>query len=700
MQADKDRLKAVVEATRADRERVRQLVDSRRWREAEPDRARMAVFTAKTQRRTLPSGAAEAIVGTDDLQASWFLPAGAAIRRAVGYVEANNAGIWSVGSGFLISRDLFLTNQHVVADALAAAATQVTFDREAGDDGTMRSTTTFALDPDRFAIFSRQEEFDYALIGIGNKLGGPAELDELGCCVLSNRPDRHVIGMSVNIIQHPNGLPKMIGVRNNVLQFRTDRTLLYETDTEHGSSGSPVFNDSWELIALHHFGEPYLERTDENGQPIPVNVNEGVRISAIFDDLASKSAGLPEAQRGLLQAALDLSKRVVARPGGKTLSPPRPSEHGQEGLQISKETTAMSGETPVNEIKVVIPVEVTVRVGQSTGAKVHAAPPEPVKKLTSGAEKLAIDRDYSNRDGYNPHFVKGIEFPLPEAVGKTAKQVAPLRAGEENAAAGELKYQHFSIKLNKSKKMALFTATNIDGKAYLDIDRKTGLVKEAAEGETWYTDPRSSETFYLGQPFYSAWSNLFDRGHLTRRMDPNWGSVEEAQRANADTYHLTNCTPQHFRFNESTEFWQGAEQYVLENGAIAEDTENKICAFQGPIFNDKIDLWSDDVQIPSSFFKVIAWKGRSGVKSVGLVVDQLTLLSEQRHGGIKPGPAAFVNVSQWRVAITDIERRTGLDFGNTIRDADTFQDAGQPVVGEAAKAIPVRSKADLLPKQR
>ncbi|SFI60976.1 DNA/RNA non-specific endonuclease [Bradyrhizobium sp. Gha] len=698
MQADKSRLKAIVDATRSDRERVRQLVDSRRWREAEPDRARMAVFTAKTQRRTLPAGAAEAIQGTDDLQASWFLPAGATVRRSVGYVEANNAGIWSVGSGFLISPDLFLTNQHVIADATAAAATQVTFDREAGEDGTMRPTTTFALNPQTFSIFSRQEDFDYALIALGAKISGPASLEELGYCALSNKPDRHVIGMNVNIIQHPNGLPKMIGVRNNVLQYRTDRTLLYETDTEHGSSGSPVFNDSWELVALHHFGEPFLERTDDEGRPIPVNVNEGVRISAIFEDLASRLAALPENQRAILQAALDLSKRAIAHAGGKTLSPPRPSDPRQESLKISEERNTMSGDGSANEMKLVIPIEVTVRVGQTAGTKLQAAPAEPVKRLTSGAEKLAIDRDYSNRDGYNPHFVKGVEFPLPEPTGKTAKQVAPLRADEANAAEGELKYQHFSIKLNKSKKMALFTATNIDGNRYLDIDRQTGLVKEAAEGETWYTDPRASDSFYLGQPFYSAWSNLFDRGHLTRRMDPNWGSVEEAQRANADTYHLTNCTPQHFRFNESTKFWQGAEQYVLENGAIAEDTENKICVFQGPIFNDKIDLWSDDVQIPSSFFKVIAWKGKSGVKSVGLVVDQLALLSEQRHGGIKPGPATFVNVSQWRVAIADVEKRTGLDFGKTIRDADTFEDAGQPVVGEATKSVPIRSKADLLPK--
>lgn len=697
MDMDKSRFRAVVEQSVGDRAKVRKLVDEKRWREAEPDRIRMAVYTARTQRQNLPGGGAEAIQGPDDLQASWFLPAGANVRRAVAYVESNSGGNWSAGSGFLVSPGLFLTNQHVIADAVAAASTQITFDREAGEDGTMRPTTVYALDPSKLAIFSLEEELDYAMVAIGQRISGSAGPAEFGYCVLSDRPDRHVIGMNVNIIQHPNGLPKMIAVRSNVLQFRTDRTLLYETDTEHGSSGSPVFNDAWELIALHHYGEPFLERKDDQGRPIPTNVNEGVRISAIYQDLQTKLASLSADQKALVQEALDFGKKVPAAAGGKRLSPPRPSNDPQESLSIFQDSAPMA-DTPSREIKFVVPIEVTVKVGGTVSTEVSAAAAAPsAKLLKSGAEKLPIDDDYSNRDGYNPSFVKGVAFPLPVPTGKLAKQVAPLRAEETDAEKGELKYQHFSIKMNKARRMAMFSATNLDGKRYLDIERTTGLVKDGAEGETWYKDRRVSESFFLDQTFYSAWSNLFDRGHLTRRMDPNWGSVEEAQRANADTYHFTNCTPQHFRFNESTKFWQGAEQYVLENGAIAEDTENKICIFQGPIFDDKIDLWSDDVQIPSSFFKVIAWKGKNGVKSVGLVVDQLQLLSEQREHGIKPGPPAFVKVNQWRTAVTDIEKRTGLDFGEAVRDADTIESKKQPVVGEAKVVVPITKMSDLLP---
>lgn len=704
MEIDRSRFRQIVEQSRGERERVRQLVDAGKWRQAEPDRDRAARYAARVRLQETPRGA-EALQGVDDLQSAWFLPGGATVRRAVAFVEAASGGKWTAGTGFLVTPELFITNQHVIADATAAAAAQVTFDREMNADGSMRATSVFKLDPERFAMFSKQEELDYALIALGPRISGDAVPADLGYCVLSDQPDKHMIGMNVNIVQHPNGLPKMIAIRNNILEYRTDRTLLYETDTDHGSSGSAVFNDSWELVALHHFGEPFLERTDENGKPIPTSVNEGVRISAIYRDLATRLLGLDGERRRLLAVALDLSKTALAETGGRRLSPPRPAPDGQESLTRTiaskpQESGSMSISDAGQQITLTIPIEVSIRIGGAAAApQIVADVSAPPKSLTRAAEKLAIDVDYANRDGYNAGFVHGVEFPLPVPTGKLAKQVAPLRPGEPAAEQGELKYEHFSIKMNKSKKVALFTATNIDGDSYREIDRGSGMVKDAAEGETWYGDPRISASFFLDQTFYSGWSNLFDRGHLTRRTDPTWGSDAEAERANADTYHFTNCSPQHFRFNESTVYWQGLERYVLENGAVAAESANRICVFQGPIFDDKVDLWADDVQIASAFFKVVAWKGKTGVKSVGLVADQRQLLNEQRKGGLKPPPLTFVNVSQWRVAIAEIEKRTGLDFGDTIRAADTFELKDQPVVGEGVTTIPVKSNADLLPRQ-
>ena len=277
-------------------------------------------------------------------------------------------------------------------------------------------------------------------------------------------------------------------------------------------------------------------------------------------------------------------------------------------------------------------------------------------------------------------------------------QIAPLRVQEAEFEAGELKYEHFSIKINKAKRIALFTATNIDGETYLSVDRQTGQVNASAEGETWFKDVRISASYFLDQMFYSAWSSYFDRGHLTRRSDPTWGSKESAERANADTFHFTNCSPQHFRFNQTTKYWQGVEQYILEQGVLKTSNPNQhLCVFQGPIFDDKIDLWADDVQIPSSFWKIVVWKGEKALKAVGMVVDQLALLSEERKSLGTPQPSSSVNVSHWRVPIVQIEKRTGLDFGKLVRKADTIARADQPAVGEEALGlIPIQALSDIV----
>jgi endonuclease G len=341
----------------------------------------------------------------------------------------------------------------------------------------------------------------------------------------------------------------------------------------------------------------------------------------------------------------------------------------------------------IARLRINVPLEITVRLADATlEGDAQPSAPGPVttpRTLTHGAEAVQVDQDYSNRAGYAAQFIPGFEIGLPSLSGALAKQLAPLRDSEPDARAGELKYEHFSIKLNRSKRIAIFTATNIDGASYLNVDRATGQIN-SSEGDTWFKDPRVSASFYLDQSFYGAWSAYFDRGHLTRRTDPTWGSQEEVERANADTFHFTNCSPQHFRFNESAVYWQGLERYVLENGALELQEPPRLVVMQGPIFDDAIDMWADDVQIPSSFFKIAAWKSKGKLKAVGLVCDQLKLLSEARHGSLgKPRDLPSIDVNHWRVGIPSIETRTGLDFGQQIRAADTIAQAEQPAVGEA-----------------
>lgn len=707
------RVRDRIESTQNERARVRMLVADGQWKRAEPDAARFRRFAAKRIQIRTGSGAESIQGGSLDYQPASFLSEGAIVRRAVAYVEATFGTTSTTGSGFMISPRLFITNQHVLPNAEAALGATITFDRELDELGRPRPVTTFTLDPAAFALFSDEAELDYAVIAVGSRLYGDGALTDFGYCPLSNAPDKHVVGMNTNIIQHPLGQRKLISIRKNLLVARTDTTLLYETDTQVGSSGSPVFNDDWEVVALHHWGAPFLRRMDDDGKPVPNEVNEGIRISTLVENLNARRGEMPLAAMPLLIDALELGKKAVPSPSSIRLGPPRlgpsriPAPVSEAFHNTTNEAPTMTTPKPGTSLEFIVPLRITVAFDganpaqtATTASSMQVVDPTPTvlshtPALTRPSEAIRIDSDYAKRSGYRADFIPGVQIPMPEPHGDLANQVAPLRATEPNAALGELKYEHFSVKLNRTKRMAIFTATNIDGETYLAVDRDTGEVK-AAESEKWFKDPRVSESFTLVQDFYSAWSNYFDRGHLTRRTDPTWGTSETAERANADTFHFANCSPQHFRFNQTTKFWQGVERFILETGVLAQDVKRALCVFQGPIFDDTIDRWADDVQIPSSFFKVVVWRGQNKLKAVGLVVDQNVLLDESRINLGLPTNIAHVNVKQWRVAIRSIEERTGLDFGDTVRDADTIAQVNQPTVGgEALTGILLRSLEDI-----
>ena len=83
-------------------------------------------------------------------------------------------------------------------------------------------------------------------------------------------------GLFMNIIQHPQGRKKEIVVQENELTDVHTNVIHYYSDTDYGSSGSPVFNNTWDLMALHHARHP------------PENANEGIRIDKIVADLRSE----------------------------------------------------------------------------------------------------------------------------------------------------------------------------------------------------------------------------------------------------------------------------------------------------------------------------------------------------------------------------------------------------------------------------
>ncbi len=644
---------------------------------ADDDEARVRRF----ERRR--SGA-ESVQGlSEDFQAVTFLAEGHRVSDAVAFVTVGQPAP-GAGTGFLMSPRLFITNQHVLPSAEAAANAVVSFNFQSDRDGLPLGMSRFRLDPSACYLASPEDDFDFAVVAVGQRCEGDEELATFGYCPLGAQDDKHALGMPVNIIQHPQQRPKCIAIRNNLLSGRTSDVLLYDTDTDVGSSGSPVFNDDWSVIALHHYGEPF--RAKLGGLDLPSNANEGIRTSAIVRALTAMLDTLQPGARALVEEALALGR--VGRPKVE-----RRLIHHRESTSVAVITPPPSptpGDIAVEHIdqtlQLHIPLEVTIRIGKNQagpGLTVDA----PVKRTLGHAERVDLDADYNNREGYKADFLGPVQAPLPVA---KARLIAPLNEEAAGAAPGELRYEHFSVVMHRLRRLALFTATNIDGAAYVNIDRKTGQPSTSAEGgERWFKDPRIDARYTINQDFYSQWSHYFDRGHLTRRTDPAFGSDEEAVRANADTFHFTNCSPQHFRFNQSTKFWQGVERFVLEHGAIA--NRKRLCVFQGPVLNHRF-ADADDVQVPYEFWKLVMWVGANDtLRASAFKVSQEKLLDEERRG-VSDRDKTDLRVAEFRIPVAALAKLTGLDFAD-LATADTFP----KTVAIGAEAVrPIQAWEDLL----
>jgi V8-like Glu-specific endopeptidase len=86
--------------------------------------------------------------------------------------------------------------------------------------------------------------------------------------------------MPLMIAQHPDGKSLKLAVdTESVIGVNAGQTRVrYATNTEAGSSGSPVFDLDWNLVALHHLGDPAYDH--------PPSYNQGVPINKIRDRLA------------------------------------------------------------------------------------------------------------------------------------------------------------------------------------------------------------------------------------------------------------------------------------------------------------------------------------------------------------------------------------------------------------------------------
>lgn len=230
----------------------------------------------------------------NDLMNINFLNRGATVAASVGRIRVRLVnGNQGYGTGFLVSPRLLLTNHHVLPDAQTAALSRVEFDYEDNADGSPKQAVVFDLNPN--TLYLTDEYFDYSLVAVQPIARSGVKLASFGWLPLIAAEGKIIVGESVSIIQHPNGEPKQVALReNNVVDALPD-FLHYETDTAPGSSGSPVFNDQWEVVALHHSGVPKRDRSgqvlnltgdrwtpDQGEQQVDWIANEGARISRVI----------------------------------------------------------------------------------------------------------------------------------------------------------------------------------------------------------------------------------------------------------------------------------------------------------------------------------------------------------------------------------------------------------------------------------
>jgi V8-like Glu-specific endopeptidase len=217
-----------------------------------------------------------------------FLRTGDRLGRAVVKLLRGDG---AAGTGFLVAPGILLTNNHVLPDRAMAALATVLANFEAAPPGApLGRPASVPLDPD--SLFVTNAELDFTFCGVRG-------LDFLGWIAL----DRNSLGVeaseSVNIIQHPRGRPKEVALRDNRVVKADWVVVQYACSTEPGSSGSPVFNNHWEPIALHHASVKY---DDPGARPVgkPSDdgsshyLNEGIRISAIAIWLETDEANGPE----------------------------------------------------------------------------------------------------------------------------------------------------------------------------------------------------------------------------------------------------------------------------------------------------------------------------------------------------------------------------------------------------------------------
>lgn len=631
----------------------------------------------------------ERIILGNELQDANYLARGARAAKAVARIAICRPNGQQVGwgTGFLIAPGVLITNNHVLPDPGFAARSIAQFQVELDIDGHTQAPMPFGLAPER--LFHTSPNLDFTVVAVNPQaLNGAAALDDFGYLPLVSTLGKVAEGEWLTIIQHPNGERKQVCVRENKLLKIDSDVLWYSTDTLGGSSGSPVHNNDWYVVALHHSGvakekDGRIQTIDgrdfdpelDGEHTIKWIANEGIRVSRIVADLHRRSpdhpllrpvfSATPEGSRVQLPQAILVPRGFDVHAATASTTSPLPMEPIMPSTPL-----------PASERTLTVTLGITddgrVRIVSSGSAELAAHWAEAARTPEKApAFDVPFNADYSDRKGFNADFLgkDALRVQLPKLSEAVASTAAPLLS-PVNGNTHVLHYHNYSVVMHEKRRLAIYSAANVDF---------AGRFLMSRPADVWRMDPRIKAEAQLTNFYYRK--NRFDRGHLTRREDLEYGKTRmKALVSAADTCHWTNCTPQHEKFNQNKQLWQGIEQYVLEQSVKDDDFRAQVIT--GPILAEDDPTWEEfpKIRYPVRFWKVVAAvDARGKLFATAYILDQSGVIDEF---GIKEArEIPFGPYKTFQVTIAEIERETGLTFWS----------------GPDAAATPL-SNADPLPK--